>query len=70
MNSQRKAQAKFDRWEPKTREEAQRKWKKLQDTPDHLNLLDLYRQHGIEPIKLAKCVFITPHPPFVIPHPF
>ncbi|KAH9873015.1 hypothetical protein J1614_005411 [Plenodomus biglobosus] len=41
-------------WEPQTREEAQQKWKEMQDTPDHLTLLHMYKRAGVEPIKVAK----------------
>lgn len=51
--SQQDVQKKLDDWEPRTREEAQRKWKELQNTPDHFNLLQLYKSAGVEPIKLA-----------------
>ncbi|KAF2028450.1 30S ribosomal protein-like protein S10 [Setomelanomma holmii] len=52
--SQRKAEQAFEEWEPKTREEAQQRWKEAQDTPDHLTLLHLYKRAGVEPIKVAK----------------
>ncbi|OAL51285.1 ribosomal protein S10 [Pyrenochaeta sp. DS3sAY3a] len=41
-------------WEPKTREEAQQRWKEMQNTPDDLTLLQLYKKGGVEPIKVAK----------------
>ncbi|KAF2128437.1 30S ribosomal protein-like protein S10 [Dothidotthia symphoricarpi CBS 119687] len=53
-NSQQKADERFAQWEPKTREEAQQRWKDLQKTPDHLTLLHMYKRAGVEPIKLAK----------------
>lgn len=53
-NSERKAAKKFANWEPKTKEEAQRKWKKMQNTPDHLTLLELFKREGIEPLKVGK----------------
>lgn len=62
-NSERKAAKKFANWEPKTKEEAQRKWKKMQETPDHLNLLELFKREGIEPLKVAKYVFNEPYLP-------
>jgi hypothetical protein len=46
----------FKEWEPKTREEAQQRWKEMQNTPDHLTLLHTYRRSGVEPIKVAKSV--------------
>ncbi|KAF2819152.1 30S ribosomal protein-like protein S10 [Ophiobolus disseminans] len=52
--SERKAEERFAEWEPKTREEAQQKWKELQNTPDHMTLLHMYKRAGVEPIKLAK----------------
>jgi small subunit ribosomal protein S10 len=55
-NSMEKAQAGFEEWEPKTREEAQQKWEELQNTPDHLTLLSMYKSIGVEPIKTAKSV--------------
>jgi small subunit ribosomal protein S10 len=58
--SQQAAQKRFDEWEPKTREEAQQRWKEMQDTPDHLALLRVYKRAGVEPIKLAKFVSISP----------
>ncbi|KAF2679017.1 hypothetical protein K458DRAFT_122366 [Lentithecium fluviatile CBS 122367] len=55
LESQKKLSKKSAEWEPKDREEANRKWKKLQqDAPDHLTLLDMYRKEGLEIIKLAK----------------
>lgn len=53
-NSQQKAQERFEQWEPQTREEAQQRWKEMQNTPDHLTLLHTYKRAGVEPIKLAK----------------
>jgi len=41
-------------WEPKTREEAQQKWKEMQNKPDSLTLLHMYKRAGVEPIKAAK----------------
>ncbi|KAH7074398.1 hypothetical protein BKA63DRAFT_443366 [Paraphoma chrysanthemicola] len=52
--SQQKAEQDFAEWEPKTREEAQQRWKELQNTPDHLSLLHIYKRAGVEPIKVAK----------------
>lgn len=46
----------MEEWEPQTREEAQQKWKDLQDTPDSLTLLKMYKRAGVEPIKIAKYV--------------
>lgn len=54
--SQQKVNKRQQQREPKTREEAQRQWKELQNTPDHLGLLKVYKRAGIEPIKLAKYV--------------
>lgn len=53
-NSQKKAAKRAAKWEPKTREEAQQKWKELQSGPDDLTLLRTYKRAGVEPIKLAK----------------
>ncbi|CAN9403216.1 unnamed protein product [Alternaria alternata] len=52
--SQQKVNQDQEEWEPKTREDAQRRWKELQNTPDHLGLLKMYKRAGLEPIKLAK----------------
>lgn len=57
--SQQAAEQRFAEWEPKTREEAQQKWKELQNTPDHLGLLHMYKRAGVEPIKIAKSVSPT-----------
>ncbi|USP78598.1 30s ribosomal protein s10 protein [Curvularia clavata] len=57
--SQQKVNKRQQQREPKTREEAQRQWKELQNTPDHLGLLKVYKRAGIEPIKLAKEKDIT-----------
>lgn len=54
--SQQDAAERRAEWEPKTREEAQKLWKSMQDTPDHLTLLDMYKSVGVQPIKLAKFV--------------
>lgn len=58
--SQQKVNKRQQQREPKTREEAQRQWKELQNTPDHLGLLKVYKRAGVEPIKLAKYVPATP----------
>ncbi|KAF2854127.1 30S ribosomal protein-like protein S10 [Plenodomus tracheiphilus IPT5] len=52
--SQQRANERLASWEPQTREEAQQKWKEMQDTPDHLTLLHMYKRAGVEPIKVAK----------------
>jgi small subunit ribosomal protein S10 len=54
--SQVKGEKQFEEWEPKTREEAQQKWKEMQNTPDDLTLLRIYKRAGAEPIKIAKSV--------------
>ena len=54
--SQQAAEKRFEEWEPKTRSEAEQRWKEMQSKPDHLTLLQMYKKAGIEPIKLAKCV--------------
>ncbi|KAF9695096.1 hypothetical protein EKO04_007099 [Ascochyta lentis] len=53
-NSQKKADKRAAKWEPKTREEAQQKWQEAQSRPDDLTLLRIYKRAGVEPIKLAK----------------
>lgn len=53
-HSQQRANERLAEWEPQTREEAQKKWKEMQDTPDHLTLLHMYKRAGVEPIKVAK----------------
>lgn len=60
MKSQKEAEERFAQWEPKDRADADRKWKEMQDTPDHLTLLQMYKREGIEPIKLAKYVSYMP----------
>ncbi|EOA89153.1 uncharacterized protein SETTUDRAFT_167728 [Exserohilum turcica Et28A] len=52
--SQQKVNKRQQEREPRTREEAQRQWQELQNTPDHFGLLKVYKRAGIEPIKLAK----------------
>ena len=59
--SQQAANARTEEWEPQTREEAQQRWKDMQNTPDHLTLLHMYKRAGVEPIKVAKSV--SPHMP-------
>jgi small subunit ribosomal protein S10 len=54
--SQQASEKRFEKWEPTTRSEAEQRWKEMQNTPDHLTLLQMYKKAGIEPIKLAKCV--------------
>ncbi|KAI1513398.1 ribosomal protein s10p s20e [Pyrenophora tritici-repentis] len=61
--SQQKVNKRQQKFEPQTRKEAERRWKELQNTPDHLGLLKLYKRAGIEPIKLAKKRHNTPHRP-------
>jgi small subunit ribosomal protein S10 len=56
----------FKEWEPKTREEAQQRWKELQNTPDHLTLLHIYKRSGVEPIKLAKSATPISQPQFPV----
>jgi small subunit ribosomal protein S10 len=58
--SQQKVSQRQQEWEPKTREDAQRQWKELQNTPDHLGLLKVYKRAGVEPIKLAKSASLPP----------
>ncbi|OSS45369.1 hypothetical protein B5807_10369 [Epicoccum nigrum] len=53
-NAQQKAEKRHKQWEPKTREEAQQKWKAMQNTPDDLTMLHMFKRDGLEPIKLAK----------------
>jgi small subunit ribosomal protein S10 len=53
-NSRKKADKESAKWEPKTREEAQKLWKEMQSKPDNLTLLRTYKSSGVEPIKLAK----------------
>jgi small subunit ribosomal protein S10 len=55
-NSSEIAEQRLAEWEPKTREEAQQKWKEMQDTPDHFTLLHTWKRAGVEPIKVAKSV--------------
>jgi len=62
LESQQKALERSSKWEPKTREAAKVKWKKLQNSPDHLSLLEMYRKEGLEVLKLAKYV----HSPQII----
>ncbi|KAF1851120.1 30S ribosomal protein-like protein S10 [Cucurbitaria berberidis CBS 394.84] len=52
--SQQAANERLEAWEPRTREEAQQRWKDMQNTPDHLTLLHMYKRAGVEPIKVAK----------------
>ncbi|KAL6704656.1 mitochondrial 37S ribosomal protein rsm10 [Coniothyrium glycines] len=52
--SEQAAKKRWEEWEPRTREDAERKWKELQNTPDHFSLLHMYKRAGVEPIKLAK----------------
>lgn len=63
--SQDASEAEQEEWEPKTREEAQQLWKKMQSTPDHLGLLHIYKRAGVEPIKVAKSVLSLPD--FLLP---
>lgn len=51
--SQQDVAKQLEEWEPRTRQEAQQKWKELQETPDHFSLLHMYKRAGVEPIKLA-----------------
>ena len=60
-NSEKKAAKKFENWIPKTKEEAQRKWKKMQQTPDDTTLLEMFKREGIEPLKVGKYVFQSRH---------
>jgi small subunit ribosomal protein S10 len=61
LKSQAKAEARAKAWEPKTREEAQQKWKAMQNTPDHLSVLHMYKHAGVEAIKVAKSASPPPH---------
>jgi small subunit ribosomal protein S10 len=54
--SQQRIERDFKKWEPKTADEARKRWKEAQDTPDHTTLLHMYKRAGVEPIKLAKYV--------------
>ncbi|OCK85495.1 ribosomal protein S10 [Lepidopterella palustris CBS 459.81] len=39
---------------PRDREEASKRWKELQRAPDHENLLQMWKEVGVEPLKLLK----------------
>jgi hypothetical protein len=54
--SQQKVQRQFQKWEPKTAEEAKKRWAEAKDTQDHKTLLQIYKRAGVEPIKLAKYI--------------
>ncbi|KAF1829896.1 30S ribosomal protein-like protein S10 [Decorospora gaudefroyi] len=57
--SQQKVNRRQQKWEPQTREEAAKRWRRLQKEPDHLSLLKVYKRAGLEPIKLAEKREIT-----------
>ncbi|KAJ4353961.1 mitochondrial 37S ribosomal protein rsm10 [Didymosphaeria variabile] len=42
--SSKRAQKKFDNWTPNDKAEAQRKWKKMANTPDDLTLLEMFKK--------------------------
>ena len=52
--SEDKAAAKFEKWVPKTKEEAQRKWKKMVNSPDHTIMLDMFKKEGLDVLKEGK----------------
>lgn len=49
-----KANKKFEKWIPKTREEAQRKYQQMVNTPDDLTLLDMFKKEGLDVLKEGK----------------
>lgn len=52
--SARKAQERFDKWIPTTKEDAQKKWKKLASTPDDITLLEMFKKEGLDVLKEGK----------------
>lgn len=52
--SSEKADAKFKKWMPKSKEEAQRKWKQMVDTPDNYNMLHMFKREGVDVLHEAK----------------
>ncbi|KAF2205166.1 hypothetical protein GQ43DRAFT_437285 [Delitschia confertaspora ATCC 74209] len=52
--SQEEANARMEKMQPKTKQEAQELWAKLKEEPDHFAMLHMYKRAGVEPIKLAK----------------
>jgi small subunit ribosomal protein S10 len=53
-NSERKADKKFQKWMPKTKEEAQRKWQQMANTPDNTTLLEMFKKEGLDVLKEGK----------------
>lgn len=53
-NSEKKADKKFQNWMPKTKDEAQRKWAKMANTPDDLTLLEMFKKEGLDVLKEGK----------------
>jgi len=61
--SQQEAEKRQKKWEPKTQAEATEKLKAMQQTPDHHTMLSMYKQAGVEPIKVAK--YVPPHGTYI-----
>ena len=54
VKSDNKARAKMEDWVPKTKEEAQRKWRKLASAPDDTTLMDMFKREGVDILKEGK----------------
>ncbi|KAF2262095.1 hypothetical protein CC78DRAFT_618886 [Lojkania enalia] len=54
LKSQRRAEMRQRQRDPQTAEEAVKLREKMKKTPDHYNLLSIFKGAGVEPIKLAK----------------
>ncbi|KAF1971873.1 ribosomal protein S10 [Bimuria novae-zelandiae CBS 107.79] len=52
--SEIKAQEKFDKWIPKTKQDAQRKWQKMVNSPDDLTMLEMFKREGLDVLKEGK----------------
>lgn len=52
--SAKAAQGRFDRWTPKTKAEAQKKWKQLADAPEDITLLEMFKKEGVDVLAEGK----------------
>jgi small subunit ribosomal protein S10 len=52
--SAKRAQKKLEKWTPKDKPEAQRKWKQLANAPEDLTLLEMFKKEGVDVLKEGK----------------
>ncbi|KAF2446282.1 hypothetical protein P171DRAFT_430468 [Karstenula rhodostoma CBS 690.94] len=52
--SAKASQKKFEAWTPKSKAEAQKKWKRLADAPEDITLLEMFKREGVDVLQEGK----------------